>query len=86
MQIVAYGSPKADCRKCRQSEEMVEEILTELEAGDRVEFLKLTLHDAKAAEHGVMVTPTLVVDDQIVADGKLPDKERLKSFLASQLG
>lgn len=85
MEIIAYGSPKADCRKCRQSEEMIEEVLGELGAAD-VTFLKLTLQDTRAAEQGVMVTPTIVVDDQIVADGKLPDREKFRSFLAAKLG
>ncbi len=86
MEIVAYGSPKADCRKCRDSENLVHEILAELPAADRVTFLTLTLQDPKAATHGVMVTPSLVIDGQIVADGKLPDRAKLKAYIASQLG
>ena len=37
-------------------------------------------------KHGVMVTPSVVIDDQIVADGKLPDRQKLKDYLAGQLG
>jgi predicted thioredoxin/glutaredoxin len=86
MEIVAYGSPKADCKKCRESEALVEEVLEELGATDKVTYVKLTLQDTRAAEHGVMVTPSLVIDDQIVADGKLPDRNKLKAFLAKRLG
>lgn len=86
MEIVAYGSPKADCKKCRESEQLVQEILDELGAGDRVDFVKLTLQDPRAAIHGVMVTPSLVIDDRVVADGKLPDRKKLRDYLASQLG
>lgn len=86
MDIVAYGSPKADCRKCRDSEKMVEEVIQELNAGDKVTIRKLTLQDAEAAQHGVMVTPSLVVDNTLVADGKLPDRDKLKAYLADKLG
>lgn len=86
MEIVTYGSPKADCRKCRDSEQMIEELVRELGAGDKVTVRKLTLQDPQAAQHGVMVTPSVVVDDTLVADGKLPDREKLKAYLASKLG
>lgn len=86
MEIVAYGSPKADCRKCRDSEQMIEEVIAELDAGDRITVRKLTLQDPQAAQHGVMVTPSVVVDDTLVADGKLPDRGKLKAYLSSKLG
>lgn len=86
MEIVAYGSPKADCRKCRESEKMIEDLVRELDAGERITVRKLTLQDPRAAQHGVMVTPSVVVDDTLVADGKLPDRDKLKAYLASRLG
>jgi predicted thioredoxin/glutaredoxin len=86
MEIVAYGSRKAECKKCRESEKLIEEILSELGVTDSVTLRKLDLQAPEAALHGVMVTPTLVINDQIVADGKLPDREKLTSYLKGQLG
>ena len=86
MEIFTYGSPKADCRKCRDSEKMIEEVVAELEAGDQITVTKLTLQAPQAAQHGVMVTPSVVVDETLVADGKLPDREKLKAYLAGKLG
>lgn len=86
MEIVAYGSPKADCTKCRKSEELLEEVITELGAGGKITLKKLTLQDPQAAAHGVMVTPSVVVDGVLVADGKLPDRTKLKAYLQGQLG
>lgn len=85
LEIVVYGSKKADCRRCREAETMVQEVLEELGARERVSFRRLGLQDPEAAVHGVMVTPTIVIDDQIVADGELPDRGELQEFVAGKL-
>lgn len=86
MKIIAFGSPKAECRKCREAEKVVEEVLVELGALEKVEYRKLTLDSQEAAEFGVMATPTVVVDGVVVVDAAVPDREKLRSYLAGALG
>lgn len=86
MEIVAYGSTKAECRKCRETEAVVREVVEALGAGEAVSFETLTLQSERAATEGVMVTPTVTVDGEIVVDGGVPDRDKLTEYLRSLLG
>lgn len=85
MEIIAFGNTKAECKKCRESEAIIEAILKELGAAGKVKLEKVTINDPRAGKHGILVTPSVVIDGQKVVDGRVPDKDKLKAFIAGKL-
>jgi predicted thioredoxin/glutaredoxin len=86
VEIIVFVSARTDCRPCQDAEEVVEEVLRELGMLDKVSFRKLTVEAPEAAKYGVMVTPSVVVDGQMVTNGAAPDPGRLADFLCGTLG
>jgi small redox-active disulfide protein 2 len=67
------------CPRCQQLYERVVKVLTELGRGADLE--KVT--EAKAiASSGVLVTPGLVINGQVVSVGKVPSEKELRQWLA----
>lgn len=65
------------CKKCKMLEENVRKAVEE--TGTDAQITKVTsLSDISAY---VMLTPALVVDEQIVAEGKVSTVEDIKGFL-----
>ncbi len=68
------------CKKCRQLETLTRHAVAELELDADIE--KVT--DAgEIASWGVMATPALVVDDRIVAAGRIPSEQALNALLTN---
>ena len=66
------------CPKCRQTEKVVQEAVTESGSKARVE--KITdLMDI--ARYGVFGTPAVVVDGQVKSVGRVPKKEDVLSWI-----
>ena len=80
MTIKILGS---GCPKCQQLEENAKKAVEELGLKDaKVEHL----YDVnKIIEMGVMMTPALAIDDEIVVAGKIPTVEELIEILKSKL-
>lgn len=75
MQIKVLGP---GCPKCEQTAKIVKEAVAESGLDIRVE--KVT--DFKEImQHGVMVTPAVVVDGQVKVSGKVPSKAEIKAWL-----
>ncbi len=66
------------CRNCATLEQRTHEALTEL--GVEAEVTKVTDY-AEIAGYGVMKTPALVIDEQVVLSGKVPVTHALKQFI-----
>jgi len=67
------------CARCQELEKRVIDTLAELNIPANVE--KVT--DIKRfAAMGIFMTPGLVVDGKVVAQGKVPSKEELKKFFS----
>jgi len=66
------------CPKCRALADNVAKAVADL--GLAAEVVKVTDIDA-IVNRGVMLTPALVVDGEIVAVGKVPPAEELKKML-----
>ena len=66
------------CRKCGQLVENATAAAEQL--GTNCEIEKITELD-QIMQHGVMMTPGLVIDDQIRSSGKVPSVEEIKSML-----
>lgn len=66
------------CPKCKKLEENVKAAVKELEIEAEVEKVSDTL---KIMEHGILLTPGLVIDGNVVSSGKLLSVEQLKEVL-----
>jgi small redox-active disulfide protein 2 len=66
------------CPKCEQTAKIVKEAVAE--SGLPVQVEKVT--DIKEImQHGVMVTPAVVVDGQVKIAGKVPSKKEIMAWL-----
>jgi small redox-active disulfide protein 2 len=76
MQIKVLG---AGCANCHTLEDRTNQALTQLGADGTVEMVT---DYAQIAGYGVMSTPALVVGEQVVLSGRVPDVSELVSILA----
>jgi len=66
------------CPKCKELEKTTREIIDEL----GIEATITKEEDImRIMEYGVMHTPALVVDEQVVLSGRVPSKNELKKIL-----
>jgi small redox-active disulfide protein 2 len=70
------------CTNCQRLTNLTEQALGELGRPERVE--KVTDY-AQIAAYGVMSTPALVVDEQVLMAGRIPGLTSLKDALAQRL-
>ncbi|MGD9581137.1 MAG: thioredoxin family protein [Vampirovibrionia bacterium] len=66
------------CPKCSKLFEQVKEAAESLNIEYEIEKVK---DINKIMEYGVMITPALVVDDEVKVSGKVPSVEDLKNLL-----
>jgi small redox-active disulfide protein 2 len=69
------------CAKCARLYANVQQAVKEL--GIAAEVVKVEDLDA-IVESGVMLTPALFIDGEIVAEGRVPDVTEIKSLLTGQ--
>ena len=67
--------------KCSKLEQLVREIVEEEGLDAEVEKVA---DPSEIINYGVMVTPALVVDEQVLFSGIVPDKSKLKEWLSSK--
>lgn len=70
------------CANCRRLTALAEQAVAEL--GLTAEVQKVTDY-AEIARYGVMATPALVVDEQVVLTGRIPALSSLEELLAARL-
>lgn len=68
------------CRNCATLEKRTKEALTEL--GQDATVSKVTDY-AEIAAYGVMQTPTLVIDEQVVVSGKVPVTRAIRDLIVA---
>ncbi|MGI6130235.1 MAG: thioredoxin family protein [bacterium] len=68
----------AGCRKCRALEEAAREAVEEL--GLEAEFEKVT-NIKDIMTYDILMTPGLVVDEQVVMSGRVPGVDEIKQLL-----
>jgi small redox-active disulfide protein 2 len=66
------------CPKCRQTEKIVEEAVSE--SGMAVDVEKVT-DTMEIAKHGVFGTPAVAVDGEVRSVGKIPTKDEIKGWI-----
>lgn len=71
------------CPKCHNTEENVKKALSEL--NQQAEVIKIT--DISAIiDKGVIQTPALIINENIVMQGKIPTVEQIKQFIQKEQG
>lgn len=78
MDIKILGS---GCKKCQQLETITRSAVASL---DLVAEITKVTDPGEIASWGVMATPALVVDDEVVIAGRLPKERDLAALLASR--
>jgi small redox-active disulfide protein 2 len=78
MDIKILGS---GCAKCQTLESLTRDGITEL--GLDAQFEHVT-DPAEIASWGVMATPALVIDDEVVVSGRVPSASDVKRLLANR--
>jgi len=69
------------CPKCRQTETIVKEAVSE--SGLPADVVKVT-DTMEIAKHGVFGTPAVVVDGEVKSVGKIPTKDEIKEWIAKK--
>lgn len=66
------------CMKCKRLFANTEQAIKELNIA--VDLVKIETLD-QITERGVMMTPALIINDEIVAEGRVPDVKEIKAML-----
>lgn len=66
------------CSKCKQTEEIVRQVVAE--EGIAADIEKVT-DVMKIAGYGVFGTPAVIVDGEVKSVGKIPKKENIKTWI-----
>jgi hypothetical protein len=83
LQIKVFGT-MPPCRTCERAE--AQALKAAERFPDQVEVIKLDALGREAEAYGVMVTPVVVVDEEVVGVGKVVPASRLVSILERKLG
>jgi small redox-active disulfide protein 2 len=75
LEIKVFGP---GCTQCDQLEQQIFQVLSELNMNADVEHVRDVKEIAKA---GIMGSPGLMINGEVVAVGKVPSKEKLKNML-----
>jgi len=68
------------CAKCKRLFANTEQAVKELNI--TVDLVKIETLD-QIAERGVMMTPALIINDEIVAEGRVADVKEIKALLTA---
>lgn len=77
--VVKVFHSEPPCPKCRATEKVVDEVAKEYSG--KVKVVKLSALSEEADKYGVLMTPTVVINDKVAFSGKVPAKEELKRAL-----
>ncbi|GGI81628.1 thioredoxin family protein [Shewanella gelidii] len=67
------------CKKCEQTAEIIHQVAADLEVS--IELEKVT-DMAQIMAYGVMSTPAIVIDEQVVHKGSKPDAAQVAALLS----
>ncbi len=79
MDIKILGS---GCKKCQSLEETTQRTLDELGIDAPIDHVR---DDVDILSYGVMSTPALVIDDQVVISGRVPAPDQVRAAIVGAL-
>jgi thiol-disulfide isomerase/thioredoxin len=83
LEIQVFGTTPP-CANCKRAEQQAEKAAAEFPG--RVTVVKRDALGPEAVRYGLMVTPVVVVGDQIVGTGKVVPAAKLVPIIKEQLG
>lgn len=75
MEIKVLGT---GCAKCKTLEKLTNQAVAELQIDANIEKVE---DIQKIVEYGVMFTPALVVDGEVIVKGRVPKLDEIKTLL-----
>ena len=72
------------CAKCKRAEQEARKAASRFP--DQVDVLKLDALGPEADKYGMMVTPTVAVNDQVVGSGRIVSADQLAIYINKILG
>jgi len=69
---------EVECAKCREAKATLARVAEQF-PGVEVDSLKAT--DPQAAVYGIVMSPTVIVEDTIISSGRAPNEKKLTAFL-----
>jgi small redox-active disulfide protein 2 len=70
------------CAKCNQLENLTKDVLKEMGIEATIEHVK---DINKIMEYPIITTPGLVINEELVVSGKVPDKAKLNQIVVNAL-
>jgi len=70
------------CAKCKQLEKVADEVVKELNLDVTIEHVK---DIKKIMEYPILATPGLVLNEELVVSGKVPDKAEVTRLIINAL-
>jgi len=83
LQIKVFGTTPP-CAKCKRAEAQAQQAAERFSG--QVEVVKLDALGPEADQYGVVTTPLVVCDEEVVGAGKVVSAERLISVIKRKLG
>lgn len=81
VEIKIFGSVPP-CQKCKLAEKVAKEVAEKFE---NVSVEKFDALSEEGDKYGIMTTPTIVVNDKIVATGKVLPKEKMEEIIKGEV-
>ncbi|MBI2300467.1 MAG: thioredoxin family protein [Armatimonadetes bacterium] len=78
IRIVLIQSPTG-CHKCEATLALLEQLAAERPG--EIELDTFDTDDPKAARYGLLMTPATIINDFIIATGKVPRRDKLVAYL-----
>ena len=66
------------CKRCQETEKLLVNALSELQLTADIQDVK---DASEIARHGVLLTPAVIINDELVSQGKIPGYEEVKGWL-----
>jgi len=81
IQVKIFGTTPP-CGRCKEIERRANNVAARYP--DRVEVAKFDALSQEGDKYGIMSTPTLVINDRVVAVGKLLSEEEIEKYIAKE--
>ncbi|MBM3501932.1 MAG: thioredoxin family protein [Armatimonadetes bacterium] len=72
---------EVECAKCREAKAILARVAEQIEG---VEIVSMRTSDPEAAVYGIVMSPTVIVENTIIASGRPPNEKKLVAFLQAQ--
>ena len=82
LQVKVFG-PNPPCATCKRAEAQARKAAAQFP--DQVEVLKLDAMGPEAEAYGMMMTPLVVIDDEVIGTGKVVPEKKLIEIIKIKL-